>query len=173
MPRSKIKGIAAKQRALRALPAEAQAQFVKPLGDVGRKMAKAMQDKTPTKTGALKAGISYKVYATGLRLVVGLLGTAAGRSKLFYGRIQDLGRKAQTVVVQRARGGWATKIAAGNARVHKKTGRLTDTYALKVRAMEGKRFVTGSYPELRTELRQDLAKAYDQAAANVMDRAGD
>jgi len=169
MARTRVRGVAEKQRALRALPVEAQKQFVKPLSEAGSKLAKAMQDKAPKKTGALRQGIAYRVYEKSLRLVVGLLGAAGWRPALFYGRIQDLGRRAQTVSVRRSRGGWATMIAAGKARLDKKSGKLVDSYPLKVKAMLGKRFVTGRYPELRSELRQDLGKAYDQAAANVMD----
>lgn len=50
-------------------------------------------------TGALLAGVKWKVYPRSLRLQVGFLGTKAGRAKLFYARILDLGRKAQTVNV--------------------------------------------------------------------------
>lgn len=169
MARTRIAGLAAKQRALRALPQEAQKQFVKPLSDAGAKIAKAMQDKAPAKSGALRQGITFRVYETSLRLVVGLLAAAGWRPALFYGRIQDLGRKAQTVTVHRSRGGWATTINAGRAKLNAKTGKLVDSYPLKVKAMAGKHFVTGRYSDLRTELRQDLTKAYDQAVTTVAD----
>jgi hypothetical protein len=43
------------------------------------------------------------------------MGTKAGRSKLFYARIQDLGRKAQTVTVRRFRAAGSVSISAARS----------------------------------------------------------
>lgn len=172
MVRSRTRGVTEMQRSLRALPAEAQKAFVPPLEESGTELVTAMQAKAPNKTGKLRAGIKFKVYAAALRLVAGLIDTKAGRSDLFYGRIQDLGRKAQTVTVTRTRGGFAAALAAGKGRINAKTGKLQDTYTLRVKAMAGKKFVTGRYTDLRTNLRQRLSTAYDEAVKSAVEKGG-
>jgi len=170
MARSRIEGLTEMQNALKSLPEAAQRAFVKPLEDTGKDLATAMQAKVPVRKGKLRAGIKFKVFARTLRLIVGLLDVKAGQDDLFYGRIQDLGRKAQTVTVNRTRGGFAKKLARGKGKLMS-TGNVQDIYVMRVRAMAGKRFVTGSYPALRTGLRDKLSAAYDEAAQGVMDKA--
>lgn len=129
--------------------------------------------RTPKKTGALQAGISDRVLTTSLRLQVGLLGTPSGRAKLFYGRIQDLGRKAQTVLVQRRR---RVSVSLGRGKIasilRTQRGRkvqedIVTTYRMRVPAMAGKRFVTGRYPDLRSELRTNLDGIFARSLAKI------
>jgi hypothetical protein len=56
------------------------------------------------RTGALVAGLAFKVFPKTLRLQVGLLTKAVNR-RLFYGRILDLGRKGQAGVAKRRSSG--------------------------------------------------------------------
>ncbi len=170
MARSKFSGLGEMQQALKALPDAVRREMVKPLEETGKDLAAAMQAAAPQRTGRLRAAIKYKVYATALRLVVGLLDVKAGRDALFYGRIQDLGRRAQLVTVQRTRGGFAKKLATGKGRIMA-SGNVRDTYVMRVKAMAGKKFVTGRYSDLRTGLRAKLSASYDDAVSSVVDRS--
>ncbi|MET4664936.1 hypothetical protein [Sphingomonas sp. PvP056] len=146
MARSKLRGIGRFKRLLRRTPDAVRGEIIVELNVTGRQIKQAIQAKAPSKTGALRAGIDSKVLPKSLRLQVGLLGGRRGRQNLFYGRIQDLGRRAQTVQVQRRRSNPTGK--AGSS--------LTKRYPMKVRYMQGKRFITGRFPELRKTLNANL-----------------
>jgi|GEM_PF-3537116 len=161
--RRPIKGIARFRRLLRRMPDVTRGEIIVELHTTGRRMLQAVLARTPFGRGRLGDGLSFKVLPTSLRLQIGLLGTPAGRARLFYGRIQDLGRKAQVVTVQRRRrvsasigGGMTANILRTGPNGRKLTEDIVSTYTMKVPAMAGKRFVTGRYPELRTELRSNL-----------------
>ncbi|MFA7505293.1 MAG: HK97 gp10 family phage protein [Burkholderiaceae bacterium] len=156
-----FRGIGRVRRMLRRLPDNVRKQMVGVLEGAGRGLKSAMRARAPKRTGALAQGIEYKVYPRSLRLRVGLLRTRAGRADLFYGRVQDLGRRQQTVVVRRLiRGGraeWSGRIAGGSARASRKPNDLlTKPYPMKVPAMSAKRFVTGRFPDLRAAMRNGL-----------------
>lgn len=167
MARRRVRGLPEFRAQLRKLPQAVQAELLAKFEQIGSELVPAMQAKAPSKTGDLRKGITHKVYPKTLRLVVGLLGTKAGRSKLFYGRIQDLGRKAQTVVVTRlvagGRAAWLDRVSTGKARTARKPRDLVATYALRVPAMPGKKFVSGRYPELRQKARTELRGIYARA----------
>jgi hypothetical protein len=156
MARRPLRGIGRIRRIMRRLPDTMRGEIIVELHVTGRQVLNAVLAKTPRKSGTLAAGISMKVLPTSLRLQVGLLGTKAGRSKLFYGRIQDLGRRAQVVTARRRLGG---AVPQG------KDGSATTSYQLPVRAMEGKRFITGRQPELRSTLRGNLQGIFGRALA--------
>lgn len=105
---------------------------------------------TRRRTGKLRAGVKSKVFSRTLRLQVGFLGTKAGRAKLFYARILDLGRKAQTVTIKRG------------PRAGKK---------MKVRAIAARRFVTGGIGQLGSVINVKLSGVWDRAIRRVA--AGD
>lgn len=129
-----------------------------------------MRARAPVRRGKLREGIVYRVYPKSLRLRLGLLGTPKGRAKLFYGRIQDLGREAQTVIVTRRRLRPLGEYTRSGRKRPKGTGA---PYPLRVRAMPGKRFVTGRMPEAREELRQELNGVFDQALRSVAEGNSD
>ncbi|MDO7843451.1 hypothetical protein [Sphingomonas immobilis] len=172
MARSKLPGIARFRRLLRRLPDETRGELVVELSVTGRQIAQAMRAKAPHKTGALRSGISEKVLPRSLRLQVGLLGTRSGRSSLFYGRIQDLGRRAQVVLVQRRRrvsfeAGGRKLNALLTSRGRKRAEDVVATYRMKVKAMQPKRFITGRYPDLRSTLNANLRGIFGRALGRI------
>lgn len=164
MARRPIRGIGRFRRLLKRLPDAVRGEIVVEMNVTGREIAQAVEAKAPSLTGALRRGLSYKVLPQSLRLQVGLLGTPRGRAKLFYGRIQDLGRKAQVVLVQRHRRVGGT---LRTSRGRKRAEDIATTYRMRVRGMAPKRFVTGSYPDLRRVLRANLNGIFGRALSKL------
>lgn len=149
----RVKGTARIRALLRGLPGASRAELADVLEDGGKAMVPAMRARAPRRTGATQAGISYKVERRTLRLKVGILGglrkntsSRGSRFDLFYARVQDLGRKAQTVRVTR---------------------RGSAAYQLRVKAMSGKHFVTGALPSLRADLNTRLRDAFTRALSRI------
>jgi hypothetical protein len=161
--RRNVRGVAAVQKLLRIAPENVGREIVKELHLAGPKMLARMRQKAPHRTGALRRGLSYKVYPKTLRLQVGLIGTKRGRSKLFYARIQDLGRKGQIVTAKRFRAGGQRIVFKG-----RKTGPDLQLYPIRVPAMTGKRFVTGRMPDLRAMLQRGLKLAWKRALSGFV-----
>lgn len=165
----RIKGIGRFRRLLRRLPDAVRGELVTEFHVTGRQMVQAVLAKTPNRRGALRAGISHRVLPKSLRLRVGLLGNKAERAGIFYGRIQDLGRRAQVVSVRRYRTGAraldTARFALGNG--GKKTASLTSTYKMRVRAMAPKRFITGRYPDLRRTLNENLRGIFTRSLGKI------
>lgn len=166
MKRGRLKGIARVRRIMRGLPESARGEIVVALHLAGRQLQAAMRARAPVRRGKVRDGILYRVYPKTLRLRVGLLSVKRGQGNLFYGRIQDLGRKAQTVNVERyrrgARAGDNQKAITG-----RKSSSLTVRYKLRVKAMAPKRFVTGRYAELRNAMMANLQDIYQRALRHV------
>lgn len=131
---------------LRGMPSAYRKEMADVLDSGGKEIAPAMQTKAPSKSGTLRRGISWKVYPQSLRLKVGLVNTKAGRSDLFYGRIQDLGRRGQNVTIRR--------------------GRLRGKI-MRVRAMAAKHFVTGQFSDLRSTINTKLKGIFGRALARI------
>ncbi|MBM6576347.1 hypothetical protein KCP91_08175 [Microvirga sp. SRT01] len=148
-----IRGLIRTRSLMKRLPDAVRGEIVVELNVAGRQIAAVMAARTPRQSGRLVAGESFKVFPRTLRLQVGLLRTRRGADPLFYGRIQDLGRKAQVVLVQR--------------RYRKEGTKLTKRYRMKVRGKEGKRFVTGRFPELRRTLNQNLRGIFGRALSTI------
>lgn len=175
--RRSIKGVGRVRRIIRTLPDTMTAELRHVLNDAGPRLARQMQARAPRRTGKLQAGIKWKVLPKTLKLQVGLLGTKAGRSKLFYGRILDRGRKAQVVQVRRLKAGggkaWTAMIAAGTARASRKPAALTTTYSMSVKPIAPMRFVTGRYPDLFREMNVKLKAVWSRVLAKAAAGAGD
>lgn len=153
--RRRVQGAVRISRLLRQMPDAVANTLVRELDTSGRFMAGRMKANAPSKTGATRSGISWKVFPKTLKLQVGLLGTKRGRSKLFYARIQDLGRQAQTVTVRRFRAGGQRLYFRGN-----KFGPDVQTYQMRVPFMKGRRFVTGGMRDLRVILQRNLKNVW-------------
>ena len=151
--RPNIAGLIRFRRIIKRLPDAVAGEVVVELNVTGRQIAAVMRARTPRKSGNLVAGESYKVFPRTLRLQVGLLNSRRGGDPLFYGRIQDLGRKAQVVTVQR--------------RIRRNVMKFTKRYTVRVRAMTGKRFVTGRFTELRRTMNQNLRGIFARALAKA------
>lgn len=168
----RLRGIGRVRRIMRRLPDNMRGELKVALEKGGRTLQSAMRAKAPRLTGALSSGIDYRV-TPALRLRVGLIGTRSGRAKLFYGRIQDLGRKAQVVMVQRRRrvevsiGGGETARILRTAKGRKVAADIATTYPMRVRAMAPKRFITGRFPDLRAALREALRGIWDRALGAI------
>lgn len=147
MARSPVRGVAKTRRMFRRLPDAARGEVLVELNVTGRQINQAVLAKAPRKTGATRAGISFRVLPVSMRLQIGLLGSPKERSRIFYARIQDLGRKAQTVAVAARR----------NRRA----------YVMKVAGMAPKRFITGRYPDLRAALRRNLRDIFARSLRAV------
>ncbi len=159
MARSRLRGAGRFRRTLKALPAAISGEIVVELNVTGREVRSLMQAKAPKKTGKLAAGITYRVLPKSLRMQVGLIGSQKQRNDLFYGRIQDLGRKAQVVRVLRRHGTFTHSFNPNGTR--KKT--LASTYVLRVAAMAPKRFITGRYTDMRASLNANLRGIWTRA----------
>lgn len=169
--RSSVTGKREISQNLRALDKATRGEIVDVLRRIGPKLETVMKAAAPYKTGALRDGINYTVNATSMTLRVGLLGTKRGRADLFYGRIQDRGRRAQIVVVKRlVRGGrakWLDLIKSGKASARIKPAQHSIIYSMKVPEMVGKRFITGRYTDLRQETRAEIQGIYARAMARI------
>lgn len=135
---------------MRRLPDSVREEVAAGLNTWGARLASAMRARAPKRTGALQQGISHKVLARSLKLQVGLLGTKRGRSKLFYARILDLGRKRQV----------------RPARRRLKSGAVS-SYTINVAPIRAMRFVTGSLRDLRQGLRTHLGDVFDRALKRI------
>lgn len=160
--RSQLQGASAFRKLLRQLPASARDEMADALTDIAPDYLRAQQADVPVakaahrkgmEPGALRAGLSWKVLRTSLRLRVGLLGTKRGRARLFYGFIVEVGRQAQTVSVTRKAG--------------------VAPYKLRVRAMAPRPFVYKKRPELRTRLNNRLSTFWEHALAHAGEGIGD
>lgn len=155
MTKTNWKGLARVRRMFRQIPVAAKQEIHDVLDRGGRTIVAYMRSHAPQRSGALRTGISYRVTAT-LKLRAGLLGTKRGRARLFYGRIQDLGRRGQDVTVRRKKG----VRDFGNRK--DASGRLIGVYRLRVKPMRPKRFITGRMPDLRNNLTRDLKTVWSR-----------
>lgn len=155
---------------LRAMPKHLREEMYQVLEEVGISIKAKMKAKAPVKTGALKEGIDHRASRKTLTLRVGLLNTKRGRANLFYGRIQDLGRREQVVIVRKlkvsARAKWVDRIAKGQASSLRKPDDLVkNPYPMRVKASPGKHFITGRFTDLRNEARTEIHGIYARATA--------
>lgn len=161
------------RRLLKGMPDAMRGQLVSVLNSGGRALASSMRAKAPKRTGAVAAGIQFRVLPKSLRLRVGLIGTPRGRAKLFYGRIQDLGRKGGEVIVQRRRrvtaniGGGEVANILRTQRGRKVKEDIVTTYRMRVRPMAPKRFITGRFPELRSAIGNALRGIWGRALGSI------
>ena len=95
-----LKGASIVRRLLRDMPDAMRGEIVDLMQEKAPAALAIARGGAPARTGALRAALSVKVYPKAVRLRVGLLGKAVNR-RLFYGRILEAGRRAQTVNVRR------------------------------------------------------------------------
>lgn len=169
----RARGGAKFRRLLKGMPDAMSTQLISVLNNGGRALQSAMRARAPKRTGAVAAGITYKVLEKTLRLRVGLIGTPRGRARLFYGRIQDLGRRGKTVLVQRRRqvsvniGRGEFRDVLRTSRGRKRAEDIVTTYRMKVRPMAPKRFITGRYPDLRGAIGAALRGIWTRALRSI------
>ena len=135
---SRLQGAQRLRRLLRGLPDGLRDELGAILQQTGDELLAQMEADVPTRTGRLRRALRLVLSAKALRLRVGLVGKVANR-KLFYGRIVNFGRRAQTVRVYRH--GRSAAPADGKFR-----GR--PFYLMKVSAMRPRPFAIRPRPEL-------------------------
>ncbi len=101
---SRVRGALRVRNILRSLPDECQQMLVQELEAAGPKVLQRARSEAPRRTGALKEGLGFKVYPRLGQLIVGIYGSKQKVRDLFYGRILEFGRRAQTVM-RRSRSG--------------------------------------------------------------------
>jgi hypothetical protein len=142
-----VRGVAKVRTFFNRLPDDFRNEIVVELNVMGPQLLSRIQGRTPVRTGALKGGESWRVLPRSLKLQIGFLGTPSGRSKLFYARIVEFGRKAKTVqatrLVRGGRSAWTAGIASGQYRPSSKPHALVEHYALKVGATQPRLMVSG------------------------------
>lgn len=147
---SAIRGSKSFRRLLKGMPDAVRAEMADVLTKTGPQAAAIVEQRiagtTKRRTGRLLAGVKWKVYPRTLRMQTGFLATKAGRAKLFYARILDLGRKRQTVTIRRGP-------RAGKS--------------MTVSAIRAKRFVTGGIGDLRRIVNTRLNGIWDRALRRV------
>lgn len=163
MPRNRFRGDIPIRRLFRRLPDEMKLELGQVFQRAGPMLARLMQASAPVgKTGHLIAGITWKFYASALRLRVGFLGVRTNR-KLFYARILEFGRKSETVTVHRRRHGGAV-----NARIRKaKFDQAVSTYRLRVRGRAPQHFVYGPGTDLKRTMGRVLNGVWDRVLGRV------
>jgi hypothetical protein len=150
--RGALKGARRVRRLLKRLPDTVAAEMAEVMKANGPAIRAYAQAAAPDKSGALRRAIAWKFNARSLSLRVGLLTRAVAR-RLFYARILEFGRAAQTVTVRR----------------RTRTGR-TAIYRLRIKAIDDRRFdfVSGrAYRFARQTLQPDLIKVWQRALAKA------
>jgi hypothetical protein len=130
----------------------------------GPELAGAMDAKAPRKTGKLIAGINWRFYPSQLKLRVGLLGKRLNQ-RLFYARILQVGRKAQTVTVTRRRKGIGKRLDPKTGR--KRFEDIVATYQLRVKPRDRQDIIYGPTTNLRRVLGQRLNGIWDRVLRRV------
>lgn len=136
---------------LGALPEAAKDQLAVELAIIGKDVLAAQKRDVAKRTGALEQGLSIQVLVDALRVRIGLL---ARKSKLFYGRIIEGGRRAQVVLAKR-------RVRVGGRR----SQTVAATYSMRVSRLAPRPFIRVDRPEIRAE--QRLANFWSEVVANV------
>lgn len=149
MQPNRVDGLAEAYALFGRFPQAAEQELGAKLGEIGRDVLAAQQRDVAKRTGFLETGLSIQLLIEQLRVKVGLLGLSK-RSKYFYGRFVEFGRRAQTVLVTRH----LKRTVRGNGRNSKRRVSYEgQPYSLRVRAMAARPFVHVDRPEIRAEQR--------------------
>ena len=165
MPGARVQGLAEAYAMFDGLPEAAREQMGVELAIIGRDFLALQQLRVPKDTGKLEAGLGVQLLLNQLRVRIGLNGLKKGQGDLFYGRILEFGRKAQTVLAKRR------VSVTGKARLARQRGRANDLvqyYAKKIGAIAPRPFVLVSDPDIDAIAAQRLADFWGQ----VLDKAG-
>lgn len=149
--RSRIRGSKGFRRILRQMPDAMRDELVDVLRkaepDARAVIAARVSGTTKRRTGKLIAGVKSKTFPRTLRMQAGFLGSKSARAKVFYARILDVGRKAQTVSAKRRGSG--------------------KTYPLRLGRIAPKRFVTGGFGDLRSIMSRQLRGVWERALRRI------
>ncbi|MDX3908420.1 MAG: hypothetical protein QHC67_01180 [Sphingobium sp.] len=127
------------------MPDAARSEMAEVLEDGSADIQKAVLRETPRRKGALQNAIRTKVLKQTLSAKIGIIGPPAERRSVFYGRILDLGRRAQVVkAVRRAPSGKVSR------------------YLMRVRGIAAKRFISGPRTDARALIANRLRGVWDR-----------
>lgn len=151
--RSRLRGAGSFRRLLKQLPGAVHDELAELLDDAGSDYLAAMKADVPVRTGAVKGALRKQLLRKSLRLRVGLPPQVlrGGRIDLFYARIVEFGRKAQTVNV--TRGDRAP-------------------FRMRVRAMAPQPFVFKRRAALRQSLNTKIRTFWDRTLADTSEGIG-
>jgi hypothetical protein len=130
---NRVDGLAETYSMFGRIPDAAREQLGVEMARIGYEVLAGQKQDVAKSTGELEQGLSLKLMIDRLRVQVGLLGLTGARSRLFYGRIVERGRRAQTVLVQRRRR-VGNKLRLGPGR-RKRVQDIASVYSLRVPAM--------------------------------------
>lgn len=158
---SRVKGIISTRRLLRRVPDAVKQELAQVMTSAGPELTNLMRGRAPHgATGRLAEGLNWKFYASSLKLVVGFIGKRVNE-RLFYARILEFGRKAQTVSVSRRRRG-AQKLTR-----NKRAEDIVAVYRLKVRPLQPRRFVYSKTGNVRAVMRRRLNGIWDRVLTKL------
>jgi hypothetical protein len=160
---TRVDGLAATNSLFDRIPQAAREQLGVEMARIGYDVLAAQKQDVAKKTGDLETGLSLKLMIDRLRVMVGLLNLTGARSRLFYGRIVERGRRAQTVLVERRRR-VSGKLRLGPGR-RKRAQDIATVYAMKVPALPPRPFIYVERPEIHAE--QRLANFWSTVLGNV------
>jgi hypothetical protein len=161
--RERIRGLREVRRLLKRMPDAVRDEILAMLEETGRQVLSSQQAAAPRRTGALASGLSMRLSRATLRLRVGIVGKPAAR-RLFYGRIVEFGRKAQTVMA--TRGNRLARPGSKGGRALVRSNR--SIYEMRVRAMAPRPFVRTSRAfGIRNSLGGRLSRFWDGALARA------
>jgi hypothetical protein len=168
-----VQGDRAFRKLLARMPEAMRRSMVEMMDGIGSEMLAEMIAAAPSRTGALRAGLSKRVSPKTMRLRVGIIGRAVAR-RLFYGRIINFGRKAQTVTVSRK----GAHLAIGGRSIGRRARALSagtkGVYRLRLSAIPANPFVTGVGRSLRRKIAGPRIDAFwGRALASAAQGAGD
>lgn len=98
--RRRVRGDRSFRRILKRMPDVIRSEMLEMLDKTGDAVLAQQQRDVPVRTGALRSGLSKRLYKGLVRVRVGLIGQAVNR-RLFYARWIEGGRKAKTMIVKR------------------------------------------------------------------------
>jgi len=171
--RRRVQGDRAFRKLIRKMPDAIRDEMVAMMETAGDQILAAQRADVARRTGALAAALTKRVLRGSMRLRVGLLGKAINR-RLFYARIVEVGRRAQTVTVSRR----GAHLAAGGRRIGRRQRALESgvrgVYQLRVPAKAPRPFVRSARTKaLRDTMGGRLAGFWDRTLAKAAQGATD
>lgn len=155
------------KRLLGRLPEMVGEEIRKQHEETGRTLLSRALARAPVRSGALRSALAFRVTPKTLKLRFGILGKAKNR-KLFYGRIQEFGRKAKTVIANRS--GRGVRLSGNRFRRQALERGVAGFYKLRVRAMAPKRFI---YNMTREQIYRPYQKIWGRAIHRAAQGAGE
>lgn len=160
---NRVDGLAESYSLLGRLPDAARDQVGVEMARIGYEVLAAQKRDVAKDTRALEAGLGLELQLQELRMRIGLLSFKSGRTRLYYGRFVEFGRRRRVVNVVRGTTD-SRAYSAKKRRARKLT--LRKPYDMKVPFMRARPFIYKDRPELRPE--QRLANFWSE----VLNKAG-